>query len=399
MKKRGVSLIVLIVTIIVIIVLAAVVILTISKNNPIESAKEAKFKEDVRTFQDELAMTHGNNYAVNESYQSQNVNVDVEKSELKMYIPSITSDYMKKLYIKNGQLAYIDDDNDNYDEKEYMWASDLGIKKYESLGAVKAEKNPSKYYGAKVTNYTSNGVNDWKIFYSDGTNVYLITSDYLDIDKLPSKNNKKPVNVSSQIYKTAPLYAVVAEYKGSASITDERIKKLNYDYFINNNYSSTNSNMKAAAYLLDFEIWNTFSEGVGAEYAIGGPTIEMVLKSYCNKYQDKDYKARAANEMGYEISKDGGKSWSASMSVMLNMSDLLYVLPGADTELESGNKSGADGMWLASTSMYDGNLVSLESNGSFYSSYINFNRGFRPIVCLNNNIYLNKTNNGYEISQ
>ena len=55
--KRGISLIVLIVTIIVVIILAAVVILTITKNNPVESAKEATFKEDVRNFQDELART------------------------------------------------------------------------------------------------------------------------------------------------------------------------------------------------------------------------------------------------------------------------------------------------------------------------------------------------------
>ena len=48
--KNGISLIVLIITIIVIIILAAAVILTISKNNPVDSAKEAKFKEDVRSF-------------------------------------------------------------------------------------------------------------------------------------------------------------------------------------------------------------------------------------------------------------------------------------------------------------------------------------------------------------
>ena len=47
MKKinnKGISLIVLIITIIVVIILAAVVILTLSKNNPIESAKEARFE-------------------------------------------------------------------------------------------------------------------------------------------------------------------------------------------------------------------------------------------------------------------------------------------------------------------------------------------------------------------
>ena len=55
-QKRGISLIVLIVTIIVIIILAAAVILTITKNNPVSSAKEATFKEDMANIQDELSM-------------------------------------------------------------------------------------------------------------------------------------------------------------------------------------------------------------------------------------------------------------------------------------------------------------------------------------------------------
>ena len=54
--KKGISLIVLIITIIVIIILAAAVILTITKNNPVSSAKEATFKEDIASIQDELSM-------------------------------------------------------------------------------------------------------------------------------------------------------------------------------------------------------------------------------------------------------------------------------------------------------------------------------------------------------
>ena len=83
-----------------IIILASVVILAISKNNPINSAKEAKFKSDVRLFQNELDMTHANNVAENKKYKSENINISVEDLELKTYIPSITTDYMKKLYIK-----------------------------------------------------------------------------------------------------------------------------------------------------------------------------------------------------------------------------------------------------------------------------------------------------------
>lgn len=45
-----------------VIILAAVVMLNLSKNNPIESAKEATFKEDIRSYQDELNMYIANEY-------------------------------------------------------------------------------------------------------------------------------------------------------------------------------------------------------------------------------------------------------------------------------------------------------------------------------------------------
>lgn len=63
-KKKGISLIVLIITIIVIIILAAAIILTITKNNPVSSAKEATFKTDIRNFQDSLAMYIGKEVSV-----------------------------------------------------------------------------------------------------------------------------------------------------------------------------------------------------------------------------------------------------------------------------------------------------------------------------------------------
>ena len=58
------------------------------------------------------------------------------------------------------------------------------------------------------------------------------------------------------------------DYSGSASITDERIKALNNDYFTKG-YSSSNNNMKSVAYMLDTNAWSGF-EVDKAEYAIGG---------------------------------------------------------------------------------------------------------------------------------
>ena len=78
--KKGISLIVLIVTIIVIIIiiiiLAAAVILTITKNNPVSSAKEATFKENVTSIQDELSMYLSKKYTDNPtSFEKSSVNL------------------------------------------------------------------------------------------------------------------------------------------------------------------------------------------------------------------------------------------------------------------------------------------------------------------------------------
>ena len=398
MKKRGISLIVLIITIIVVIILATIIILSFNKNNPIKKAQEAKFKTEVSQFKEELLMTHANNLAENKRYKSESVNVEVGNySSMKAYIPSITEDYAARLYIKNGELAYVDEGNSEYDEDEYEWVSELGIKKYEVSGATKAAKDPSTFYGAKVTNYTANGISDWKIFYSDGNNVYLITSEYVDPAKLPSKGEgddaAKPANTNSSHPKAATFGNILTKYSGSANITDEKMKAFNSDYF-DKNYTSGNDNMKAVAYMLDKDIWSDFANSSVAEYAVGGPSVEMLLKSYCEKVSEKKdlYKTQASSATGYQVSNNGGTSYVDYIIGMLSTSEDLYVLP---------QNKGADAMWLASPSARYGNYVmDLYCNGYVSGNYYNDTSiGFRPLVCLNSNILLKEVTGGYEISQ
>ena len=48
------------------------------------------------------------------------------------------------------------------------------------------------------------------------------------------------------------------------------------------------SNMGAVAYMLDTNVWSTFTDSAGkAEYAIGGPTLDLFCASYNQKYSDK----------------------------------------------------------------------------------------------------------------
>ena len=112
-----------------IIILAAVVILTISKNNPIESSKEAAFKEDVRTIQDELAMYIAKDYTNKAGQRDNKINADKYTTDgaedsVYTYIPSFSKKYEGKFVITNDELIYKED---NLTENELKWVSSLNI--------------------------------------------------------------------------------------------------------------------------------------------------------------------------------------------------------------------------------------------------------------------------------
>ena len=158
MRKRGISLIVLIVTIIVIIILAAVVILALSKNNPIESAKEAVFKEDIRTFQDELAMYIAKDYTSSGGQRDGKISVTSLK-DIQKYIQSFSKKYEGKFIIQNDGLMY-QEDSLKKDEKDWIASTD-----------VKRIVNPvSENWRTYIADVTEDGVPIPKGFtYKEGT--------------------------------------------------------------------------------------------------------------------------------------------------------------------------------------------------------------------------------------
>ncbi len=118
--KKGISLIVLIITIIVIIILAAAVILTISKNNPVSSAKEATFKEDITAIQDELSMYLSKKYTDNPtSFDKSSVNLSGDSMVTEL--PS-TKKYKDKVSVIKGKLVWAGETENN---TEYKWFSEV----------------------------------------------------------------------------------------------------------------------------------------------------------------------------------------------------------------------------------------------------------------------------------
>ena len=115
--KKGISLIVLIVTIIVIIILAAAVILTITKNNPVSSAKEATFKEDVTAIQDELSMYLSKKYTDDPiSFDKSSINLSGDSMVTEL--PS-TKKYKDKVSVVEGNLI-LNKSKVNSEEKKWF---------------------------------------------------------------------------------------------------------------------------------------------------------------------------------------------------------------------------------------------------------------------------------------
>ena len=179
-------------------------------------------------------------------------------------------------------------------------------------------------YGHVVTNYgkkIDTSLNDeWKIFYigtmGDETesHIYLIADSYVKYTSLPTKTvsgTKYSFKQGNTDWKTyfatkqdnpadiddgiLPAYSSGAMLVSSYA-TVNNIKNLNYSYY-NSGYAGENQpNMRAVASMLDTNIWNTFMDKNGkAKYAIGGPTVEMLMNSY-NDSHGTDHGAKANNE-------------------------------------------------------------------------------------------------------
>ena len=195
--KRGISLIVLIVTIIVIIILAAAVILTIAKNNPVSSAKEATFKEDMVSIQDELSMYLSKKYTDNStSFKKSSVNLS--GNSMVTELPS-TKKYKDKVSVIKGKLVWAGETENN---TEYKWFSEV------TDGETKRSISVRNEWKGKIAEEVD-GVPIPKGFtYKEGTKdtglviqdenknefvwVPATESTYVKDTSFPSNNNSKP---------------------------------------------------------------------------------------------------------------------------------------------------------------------------------------------------------------
>ncbi len=131
--KKGISLIILIITIIVIIILAGVIILNLTNNNPIDSARQAKFVNDIDAFKSELSLYELDNMASTDGeYNPKTLNADKtgstengkpvnnEKTITDIITTMDNTRYPDILEVVAGELVYVGDN-----EKESNWGDGI----------------------------------------------------------------------------------------------------------------------------------------------------------------------------------------------------------------------------------------------------------------------------------
>ena len=374
-SQKGITLIALVITIIVLLILASVSIAMLTGNNGIlqkaetakESSAEAEGEEKI-------------NLAILAVKTQTNGGFDQKllQEELKKYGLTGTKGENETTVTVNEKTYTIDDEG-NVTSKETI----------KDITAKMVAENPEKYYGLKVTNYTStNGQDDWRIFYSDGTHIFLITGGYVDLSVENRLDSNTGMTKEGTKYVTYWDPSNIPNLQTVSETVKTRFMATGYTL------NSSDTNSRCVSTLLNASNWESYKDNNGmAEYAVGGSTIEMWVDSWNKRYpsdSDKIY-CNNTNNTGYYVGTSSNPtSTSIDLSAKEGYNNSLYY--PHHTETSDGNNECLYYL-LASPSAYmDRLLSSVSCYGSVNDNYLdygNFVTVLRPVVSLNSEVTVN----------
>lgn len=219
-QRHGISLIVLIITIIIIIILSAVILVTINKNNPVDSAKEAVFRQDIRQMQEELELYKFEMLAKKEEPKNLNANRKSDPS-IQQILESMTDKYAKILEIKNGELVYI-----GKNKSEYIIAKEIGllpegvILDDDILTDLKSFITEWTVEDGESITLPIAGTCNFNVDYGDGTGEYKITS-FTDENRIHTYEKAGTYTV-----KITGKCSYINFYDGDNAVSRDKITKL-----------------------------------------------------------------------------------------------------------------------------------------------------------------------------
>ena len=263
-NSKGITLIALVITIIVLLILAGVTIATLTGDNGIlTQAGKAKDKtteaESIERVQVEVAGSYGLDGTIDKDQLNKNLGniAGLKIGESNFGGENIVKELPATVTL-NGYDIGID--------------ANGGVEKIPEIIA-KIRANPQAYYGKKVTNYkaSDSDTNTYRIFYVDKDNDFKdgYNTIYLKADFSGSVNCSTSYDASQTLIKRMnPLWATKGNTVAAETTT------------------ISNKNEQAAAWLCDPSKWTAYCDTDKANYAIGGPSVEMYVKSYNQTHGD-----------------------------------------------------------------------------------------------------------------
>ena len=147
--------------------------------------------------------------------------------------------------------------------------------------------------GAEVMNYTANNVSDWQVFYATENEVFIISKNVLETDTAVGGTDE-----------TSNKYT-----NGSGDIEDGSYGQIWNDAWMTAckntpEGKSTLENAKTTAYLCDKTQWTRYATSGVANYAVGGPTLQLTANSVKIKFSIDIHEKIVATGEGYNTIKD-----------------------------------------------------------------------------------------------
>ena len=360
-ESKGITLIALVITIIVLLILAGVTIATLTGDNGIlNQAGRAKDKtteaESIERIQVEVAGSYGLDGTIDKDQLNKNLG---NIAGLKIGESNFGGENIVKELPVTVTL-------NGYDIKIN---SNGGVEKIPEIIA-KIRANPQAYYGKKVTNYkaSDSDTNTYRIFYVDKDNDFKdgYNTIYLKADPSSGAVSCSTSYDASQtlIKRMNPLWATKGNTVKAETTT------------------ISNPNEQAAAWLCDPSKWTAYCDSDKANYAIGGPSVGMYVKSY-NQTHGNDalgcqYQTNDAPGYGYKVNGTiQNKGWYTNDNTLDYSMTYNSMYCG-----QNGNKTGY--WWLASPSACDsGYVCRVDGYGACLGTYGYGNYvGVSPLVSL-----------------
>ena len=389
-QKKGITLIALVITIIVLLILAGISISMLAGDNSIlQRATDAKKNTGNSQIQERINLAYHSSLV---NGQGKITEPSLE-SELKKEFNrvSLEEGWLDKTSVEGKWIITIDGisleipvgkETDNTKTKIKIGTTNL-----------KEVSNLTTLYG-ETTDYTSIEGIEWQLFYDDSANIYLIASDYVPGDTLPSELITEGQSSTycrsfavSDDETTGPITNGERSKDASSANTVQNNPYLNWVGSSQDNKENKYINMKAVAYMLDTSKWSNFAGNATNASAIGGPTLEMFVLSYNAKHNIKlgtygtskaDITSENANSYGYKVKLENNTLWKNYIETELGStsdeSEKMWVGKEDDYIL---------GMWLASPSSFGEEYVSVTETGYLTgdcasTTYL----GFRPLITI-----------------